>query len=218
MPDIRDSSSVTVPGPAGDLEGLWVDPATGLAPVVICHPHPAHGGSMHSRVVHTIHQVLNDAGHPTLRFNFRGVGRSQGYYSGRNDEITDLAAAALFARGRTGRVAIWVAGFSFGAWIALQWAIQDREVERIIALGLSVDTYSFDFLETPPAPLLVVQGDRDQHGSLGAVQALAARLRSHGPVDLRVVSQADHFFTGRFAELADVLRSGLELQSPGGEG
>ena len=81
-------------GPAGRLEGLWSDPGGGLAPAIICHPHPAHGGSMHSKVVHTVYRVLSKAGHPAIRFNFRGVGASQGSFSGWDGEIADVAAAA----------------------------------------------------------------------------------------------------------------------------
>lgn len=209
---------VVVPGPEGDLEGLWAEGRPGFAPAVLCHPHPAYGGTMNSRVVHTVHRVLNTAGHPTLRFNFRGAGRSQGAYSGGNAEVGDLDAAARFARQRAGRAEIRLAGFSFGAWIALQWAVQDRAVERIVALGVASGKLSFDFLKAPPAPLLIVQGDHDAYGSLGSLQALAARLRLHGTVDLRVVSQADHFFTGRLTELAHVLRAGLGIPEPAGEG
>jgi hypothetical protein len=209
---------VTLPGPAGDLEAVWSEGRPGLAAAVVCHPHPAHGGTMNNRVVHTVHRVLSAAGHPTLRFNFRGAGRSQGRYSGGNDEIGDLAAAGRFARERAGGAGLWLAGFSFGAWIALQWAAKDRAVERIAVLGLATGTLSFDFLKAPPAPLLIVQGDHDHYGSLGSVQALAARLGLHGPVNLRVVSRADHFFTGRLTELAHVLRSGLGIPEPSGEG
>ncbi len=99
----RYAAPVAIAGPAGLLEGLWSDPGGTLPAAVVCHPHPAHGGSMHSKVVHAIARALDRAGHPTLRFNFRGVGRSEGTYSGWNEEIGDLQAAAAFARERTGR-------------------------------------------------------------------------------------------------------------------
>src|SRR5881628_2440988 len=125
-------------GPAGRIEGLWSDPGRGLPAAVIAHPHPAHGGSMHSKVVYTVYKVLNGAGHPTLRFNFRGVGMSEGRYSGGDGEVGDAAAAAAYARARTGVAALWLAGFSFGSWVGAKWAVQDDHLERFIALGMPV--------------------------------------------------------------------------------
>ncbi len=160
---------------------------------------------MRSKVVHTIFRLLDRAGHPTLRFNFRGVGRSHGAYSGWNDEVTDIAAAAAYARERTQSRRLWGAGFSFGAWTGLQWAMEDREVERFLAVGLPVDTHAFEFLDRSPCPLAIVQGEHDQYGSLAGVEALRKRLESTGPVVVRVVHGADHFFTGKLEELAEAI-------------
>ena len=91
---------------------------------------------MHSKVVYTVYKVLNGAGHPTLRFNFRGVGMSEGRYSGGDGEVGDAAAAAAYARARTGVAALWLAGFSFGSWVGAKWAVQDDHLERFIALGI----------------------------------------------------------------------------------
>jgi len=219
---------VRFPGPEGTLEGLWADPgspapavapgtaaATTLAPVaaVICHPHPAHGGSMHSKVVHTVHRVLNDAGHPTLRFNFRGVGASEGSYSGWDGEVGDVAAAAAFARAESGREPLWIAGFSFGSWVGSKWALGDRGVERLILLGVpvdrNVDDRSFDHMTKLPGPILIVQGEHDQYGGEAGVTALRDRLAALGPVALRIVPGADHFFTGKLTALAAALEDGL---------
>lgn len=160
---------------------------------------------MHNKVVYTIYRVLEDAGHPTLRFNFRGVGRSEGAYSGRNEEIGDIAAAAAYARERTGRRELWAAGFSFGAWAGLQWAMDDAGVRRFIALGLPVDNHTFEFLDRAPWPLAVIQGEHDPYGSLARVEALRVRLGSTGPVTVGVVRGADHFFTGKLEELKSAL-------------
>jgi len=216
-------SPVEFPGPEGRLEGLWADPGDDAlggaalpAAAILCHPHPAHGGSMHSKVVHTLYRVLDDAGHPTLRFNFRGVGASAGSYSGWDGEVGDVAAAAAYARERSGRQPLWVAGFSFGSWVSARWALHDRAIERFIALGVpvskNIDDRTFEFLDRPPAPMLIVQGDHDQYGSREAVLALAERLKQRGEVSVRFVSHADHFFTGRLKELAAALRDGLGLE------
>ncbi len=201
----RTVSAVEVRGPSGRIEGLWSDPGTGLPAAVIGHPHPAYGGSMHSKVVHTVYRVLDAAGHPTLRFNFRGVGRSEGTFSGWNEEIGDVAAAAAFARERTGRAALWAAGFSFGAWIGLQWALMDPGVQRFIALGLPVENHAFDFLNRMPWPLAIVQGERDQYGSADTIARFVQEWQRLGSVKLKVVKGADHFFTEKLAELKQAL-------------
>lgn len=215
-------------GPVGTLEGLWSDPGpapdaaagTGAAiptpaPAVLCHPHPAHGGSMHSKVVHAVYRVLSRAGHPALRFNFRGVGASEGSYSGWDGEVGDVAAAAAFARAETGRQGLWIAGFSFGSWVGSKWALGDPHVERMILLGVpverNVDDRSFDHLTRLPAPTLIVQGEHDQYGSVAGVHALRDRLSPLGRVEIRIVPGADHFFTGRLTQLEDALRDGLGL-------
>lgn len=206
-------------GPAGRLEGLWSDPGGGLSPAVICHPHPAHGGSMHSKVVHTIYRVLSKAGHPSIRFNFRGVGASQGSFSGWDGEVGDVAAAAAFARAKTGMTPVWLAGFSFGSWVGSKWALGEPAggVERMILLGVpvdrNVDDRAFDHLEAAarlPGPLLIVQGENDQYGSAASVIALRDRLAARGPVEARIVPGADHFFTGKLHQLEAALTEFME--------
>ena len=207
-------------GPEGRLEGLWSDPGGGLAPAVICHPHPAHGGSMHSKVVHTVYRVLSRAGHPSIRFNFRGVGASQGEFSGWDGEVGDVAAAAAFARAETGMTPVWLAGFSFGSWVGSRWALGEPagNVERMILLGMpvdrNVDDRAFDHLEAAdrlPGPLLIVQGENDQYGSPASVIALRDRLAARGLVEARIVPGADHFFTGKLHQLEAALTEGLGL-------
>jgi alpha/beta superfamily hydrolase len=205
-PAARIVSAVDISGPAGRIEGLWSDPGAGLPAAVIGHPHPAHGGSMHSKVVHTVYRVLDQAGHPTLRFNFRGVGRSQGQYSGWNEEIQDFAAAAAFAREQTGRKELWGAGFSFGSWIGLQWALEEPGVTRFIGLGVPVENHAFDFLVRVPWPLGIVQGERDQYGRPETMESYIERWKRLGPVTHRIVKGADHFFTGKLTELEQALK------------
>jgi len=224
MTELRKVEPVLFPGPEGVLEGLWCEPGVGAAPglpaAVICHPHPAHHGSMHSKVVHTVYRVLEERGHPTLRFNFRGVGKSVGTYSGWDGEIGDLEAAATYARERSGIRSLWVAGFSFGSWIGLNFALRDSDVAFMIGLGLpasgNVDGRKFEFLDRMPWPLLMVQGDRDRYGSVADIQALRDRLAAVGRVELRIVADADHFFTGQIEALREALREGIQALASGG--
>ena len=205
----RTVTAVDFPGPGGRIEGLWSDPGAGLPAAVIGHPHPAYGGSMHSKVVHTMYRVLEAKGHPTLRFNFRGVGRSGGEFSGWNEEVGDFKVAAAFARERTGRKELWGAGFSFGSWIGLQWALADTDVERFLALGVPVENHAFEFLDRIPWPLTIVQGERDQYGHPETLETYIAKWKALGPVTLRIVKGADHFFTGKLAELKQALEEAL---------
>ena len=171
---------------------------------------------MHSKVVHTVFKVLEEGGHPTLRFNFRGVGMSEGAYAGWDEAVGDVAGAAAEARRRSGKHALWLAGFSFGSYVGARWALADGDVERYIGLGMpvtrNIDGRTFEFLDRAFAPMLFVQGDRDQYGDRDGLLALAARLRASGRVTVRFVENADHFFTGRIMALADALRDGLDAE------
>ncbi|MEK7315845.1 MAG: alpha/beta fold hydrolase [Candidatus Eisenbacteria bacterium] len=216
MTQARKVETVLFSGPVGVLEGLWSDGTVAepvLPAAVICHPHPAHHGSMHNKVVHTVYRALEARGHPTLRFNFRGVGKSEGKYSGWDGEIGDLEAAAAYARGRVGSRALWVAGFSFGSWIGLNFALRDPDVELMIGLGLpasgNVDGRQFEFLDQLPWPFLMVQGDHDKYGTVADMTALRDRLAPLGRVELRVVAHADHFFTGKIEPLREALNDGI---------
>lgn len=175
---------------------------------------------MHSKVVHTVYRVLEERGHPTLRFNFRGVGKSEGKYSGWDGEIGDLEAAAVYARGRVGARSLWIAGFSFGSWIGLNFALRDPDVGLMIGLGLpasgNVDGRKFDFFDRVPWPFLMVQGDHDRYGSVADITALRDRLAPMGRVELRVVAHADHFFTGKIEALREALNEGINALASGG--
>ena len=127
------AESLTLPGPAGDLEarldfaaaGLGVDPAAPAACAVVCHPHPLFGGTLTNKVVHTLARTFNEAGMPSLRFNFRGVGASAGTHDGGPGEVQDTLAAVRYCRERWPQARLWLAGFSFGAAVAIragEWA------------------------------------------------------------------------------------------------
>jgi len=224
MIETRMVEPVLFSGPEGALEGLWgyagAAAAEALPAAIICHPHPAHHGSMHSKVVHAVYRVLEERGHPTLRFNFRGVGKSEGTYSGWDGEIEDLESAAAYARRRTGSRSLWIAGFSFGSWIGLNFALRDPEVAFMIGLGLpasgNVDGRKFEFFDRVPWPFLMVQGEHDKYGSVADITALRDRLARLGRVELRVVAGADHFFTGKIEALRKALNAGINALAPGG--
>ena len=197
---------VTIEGPSGPLEGRVEDPAEDSRPAavgVICHPHPLHGGTMHNKVVHTVARAMQQLGTPTLRFNFRGVGRSAGQYGHGIEEVYDALAACEWARRRFRCDALWLAGFSFGAAIALQAAGQARPA-KLVTVAPPVGRLLVTPVARPPCPWLVVQGDRDELVELPAVEAWVAGFDEQPR--LVVLPGAEHFFHGRLVELrAEVL-------------
>src|SRR3989442_386300 len=115
---------LSLSGPAGNLEALLQERTPGEHGViaVVCHPHPQYGGTMHNKVVHRVAVTLLNLGAAVLRFNFRGVGKSAGVYGDGDGELEDARAALGFMRGRYSGAREWVAGFSFGAWVAARLA------------------------------------------------------------------------------------------------
>lgn len=192
---------VTIEGPAGSLEGRVEDPAPDAQAAVVgvvCHPHPLHGGTMQNKVVHTLGRAMQELGAPTLRFNFRGVGRSAGRYDAGAGELDDALAACAWARRHWRCDTLWLAGFSFGAAIALQAAAKAAPA-KLVTVAPPVGRLIVTPVERPSCPWLVVQGDRDELVEFAAVQAWAAAFSD--PPQLAVLEGAEHFFHGRLVEL-----------------
>lgn len=189
-------------GPEGPLEALYQYPEgaeDATAAAIVCHPHPLFGGTMHNKVVYRLARALRRAGLPVLRFNFRGVGRSAGRYAEGQGEVSDARAALDWLAARCPGRPLWVAGFSFGAWVGARLAATDARVAGVIAAGLPVKLEGFGYLDDLGGrPMLVVQGEHDEHGPVDAVRAALARIDN---VRLVIVPAADHFFEGRLDEL-----------------
>lgn len=193
--------AVTIDGPAGPLEGRIEDPAPGVRPAVIgvvCHPHPLHGGTMQNKVVHTLGRAMQELGAPTLRFNFRGVGQSAGSYDTGRGELDDALAACAWARRRWHCDELWLAGFSFGAAIALQAAVKVMPA-KLVTVAPPVGRLIVTPVQRPSCPWLVVQGDRDELVDFATVQSWVAAFGD--PPRLAVLEGAEHFFHGRLVEL-----------------
>ncbi|MEO7000397.1 MAG: alpha/beta family hydrolase [Ktedonobacterales bacterium] len=212
--------SLDIPARHGLLEGLLRLPdmpesaaAEGPAMVaLVCHPHPQGGGTMHTKVVFRVAQALVDVGMPTLRFNFRGVGRSTGTYDEGRGEGDDVRAALDFLVARYPTTPICLAGFSFGSWVGLPIGCADARVRQLVGVGVPVRLLAVDDLAECAKPKLIVQGAQDQYGPLDALQAWFARLEP--PKQLRVISGADHFFTQQQQELAAAITSYFRTESP----
>jgi len=196
-------------GPAGRLEAL-LNAGAADAPycAVVCHPHPLFGGTMHTKVVYHAMKALNSFGLPVLRFNFRGVGLSDGEHAKGRGEVEDARAALNWLDQEFHRPIIF-AGFSFGAATGLRAAYDDPRVAGLIALGppLAVEgrLYNYDFLKDCAKPKLFVAGANDQYSSRADLKTLYDALP--GPKVLAVVEGGDHFFAGHLPELQAAIQS-----------
>jgi alpha/beta superfamily hydrolase len=192
-------SFVDIKATHGRLEGLlWaVDGARAAA--VVCHPHPQHGGTMHNHVTYRLARAFRDHGVTSLRFNFRGVGRSTGVYDEGRGELADAVAALDFLQGLYPELPLYGAGFSFGARVALQLGASDARVKKLLAAGLAVSLFDYSFVTRLAKPIAFIQAERDEYGPLAKVEALLAEVPA--PHKLFVVPASDHLCTGRLKEL-----------------
>ncbi|WP_300304377.1 alpha/beta hydrolase [Ferrovibrio sp.] len=199
MPDI------IFPGPDGRLEGRYTHGPEANAPIaLILHPHPLYGGTMNNKVVYNLFHVFAKRGFSVLRFNFRGVGRSQGTFDHGTGELSDAASALDWLQAYNPNAsAVWIAGFSFGAWISMQLLMRRPEIDGFISVAPPAGMYDFGFLAPCPSSGLIIQGTDDKIVSEAEVAKLAQRLSLQKgiKIDYKKVQGADHFFEGKLDEL-----------------
>lgn len=179
-------------GPAGRLEALWEEAPEPRAAAVVCHPHPRFGGTMHTHAVHRIARAARGAGISTLRFQFRGVGRSSGAHDDGRGEVGDVQAALGWLAGERPALPRLLAGFSFGAWMALEAAGAEPAVRGVLCAGLAVRALPSAAARACAAPVAVVQAERDEYGPPAEVEAALRGAR--GPRRVAVVHGASHLF------------------------
>ena len=205
-------------GPAGRLEALLNtgSPDARYA-VLLCHPHPLGGGTMHNKVVYHAMKAFHSLGLPVLRFNFRGTGLSEGIHDHGRGEQDDVRAALdwLDVRlDRNRRLPILFAGFSFGSYVGLRAACADPRVKGAVALGLPVHAegrdYSYDFLARCVMPKLFISGTRDQYGPREKVESAIASAAP--PSEMVWIQDADHFFAGKLVEVQEAIRSWVQIR------
>jgi alpha/beta superfamily hydrolase len=207
---------LTIEGPAGPLEALLDEPewptaddegaaATPRAAVVFAHPHPEHGGTMHTKAVFQGAKGLTRIGCAVLRFNFRGVGASAGTFDEGDGERADYHAALDVAAARYPGVPLWAAGFSFGAWIALETGAVDPRVSVLIGIAppVSRDGYSWDGVLASTKPKFLIQGDLDELCPVKELWAFYARLEE--PKEIVVIDGANHLFESKTREVGEAL-------------
>lgn len=192
-------------GPDGRLEGRYQHAKTDDAPVaLILHPHPQHGGTMNNRVVYSLYHSFVRRGFSTLRFNFRGVGRSQGEFDDGLGELSDAAAALDWMQGHNpNATGCWIAGFSFGAWISMQLMMRRPEINGFISIATPASIQDFSFLAPCPASGLMVHGDSDDIIPEESAAKLADKLdkQKNISIDYKVVKGCDHFFRNHQEEM-----------------
>ncbi len=196
-------------GPEGRLEGRYQHGKGDNPPIaVVLHPHPQHGGNMNNKVAYTLFHSFVQMGFSVLRFNFRGVGRSQGVYDQGQGELSDAASALDWLQSyNPGARGCWVTGFSFGGWIAMQLLMRRPEIDSFIAVAPPANAYDFSFLAPCPVSGQVIQGSRDDIVPHDSVKKLVEKLSSQRAVevDYRVIKDADHFFTGKLETVASAV-------------
>lgn len=192
-------------GPEGRLEGRYVHSKTENAPIVLLlHPHPQGGGTMNNKVVYNLFNAFTQLGFSALRFNFRGVGRSQGRFDNGIGELADAAAALDWVQSHNADAAgCWIAGFSFGAWIGMQLLMRRPEIEGFISVAPPANLYDFTFLAPCPTSGLIVHGDADELVPLDSVKTLGTKLSSQRDITVKhvTISGANHFFQDRLEEM-----------------
>lgn len=209
-----------IQGPAGRLEVLLDMPAhrgvtsdgllaTGAdaairAAVVLGHPHPQFGGTMHTKGIYHTAKGLSRIGCAVLRFNFRGVGKSEGTFDEGNGEREDFRAALDFMTERFPGVPLWAGGMSFGSWVGLDVGVRDPRVSLLLGVASPVNKWDFSAVETSPKPKFFIHGEMDEICGFREINAFYARCAD--PKELIIIDGSDHLFNGVVGEVADAVQ------------
>lgn len=190
---------IIFPGPEGRLEGRYhAHKSEKDAPIaIILHPHPQFGGTMNNKVIYNLHYAFFDMGFNVLRFNFRGVGRSQGEYDQGVGELSDAASALDYLQSLNPNAKhCWVAGFSFGAWIGMQLLMRRPEISGFISASPPANMYDFSFLAPCPSSGLIINGTSDRVAPPAATEELVEKLHEQKGITIthEILEGADHFF------------------------
>ncbi|MBN4080451.1 alpha/beta fold hydrolase [Beggiatoa alba] len=199
--------STLIKGPAGNLEILVEEPETLLdsTPVaIICHPHPLYGGTMQNKVVHTLARSCLELGMSAIRFNFRGVGKSAGHFEHGLGEQQDCIAVATWVRKQYPNRPVWLAGFSFGSFVAYQ-AFADIEVARLLLVAPPVGLFQFQQTQALSLPWCVIQGKQDEITPPDSVEAWVKSQTN--PPEFFYLEGVSHFFHGKLNLLSEIVKN-----------
>jgi alpha/beta superfamily hydrolase len=207
-------AEVIIHGPDGRLEGRYQKSKIEDAPVaLILHPHPLHGGTMNNKVTYVAYQTFRNLGFSVMRFNFRGVGKSEGSFDNGEGELSDAAAILDWLQTQNPNSNdFWIAGFSFGAWIGMQLLMRRPELQGFISVSPPANMYDFNFLAPCPVSGLMIQGDSDDVVDYKSVQDLSKRLSDQRgiEIDFNLVPGADHFYTNKLRNVSENIENYLK--------
>lgn len=213
MPDI------IISGPAGRLEARYSHSKAPNAPLaLILHPNPERGGTMNHRIPYSMYNAFTEHGFSTLRFNFRGVGQSQGVFDKGEGELSDAAAALDWMQALNPNAPyVWVGGFAFGAWIGMQLLMRRPEIKGFVSVSPPANEIDFSFLAPCPQSGLILHGNRDNIVPEPMVEKVVQRLNAQKgiKIDYRVVDGANHFFNDQMETLMAHIHDYLNLRSVG---
>lgn len=215
-PPLPDTSGpVTIAGPAGTLE-LHVDlPDDDVSPLplvgIVCHPLPTEGGTMHNKVVTMAARALRELGATTVRFNFRGTGESEGTFDEGRGEVDDLHAVAAWVREQRPGDALWLAGFSFGAYVSLR-ATASLKPDLLVSIAPPAGRWDFDSIELPTMPWLVVQGENDEIVDPQTVYDWLEQSKAQA--ELVRMPDTTHFFHRKLIDLRGAIKNGVKAYLP----
>jgi len=201
-----------IAGPAGALEALLESPAelTATGCAVVCHPHPVHGGTLENKVTHMLARSFVGLGFSALRFNFRGVGDSEGSFDDGNGELADVLAAVDWMKAAEPNLPLWLSGFSFGAAMAVKAAVE-CEPAGLISVAPAVSRFAGNLASQPTCPWLILQGDQDELVDIEETIAWVNEL-DPGP-ELEIFPDTEHFFHGKLIPLRDTVETFVKQNS-----
>ena len=201
-------------GPDGRLEGRYQKSREEGAPIaLILHPHPQFGGTMNNKLVYELYHSFARRGFSVMRFNFRGVGKSQGEYDSGQGELSDAATALDHLQSMNpGAPFVWVAGLSFGGWIGMQLLMRRPEISGFLAGAVSANLYDFTFLAPCPSSGLVIHGSEDRICTAEETKLMVERTRTQKgrKVEFTEIEGADHFFAGKEEEFINIAETYLD--------
>ena len=203
-------------GPDGRLVGKYKKGQSLNPPVaLLLHPHPLYGGTMNNPIVMELYNMFDALGFSTFRFNFRGVGKSEGKFDNGLGELADAAAALDWVQRQNPNTnQCWVSGFSFGAVICMQLLMRRPEITRFVSVSPQPNLYDFNFLAPCPASGLIVHGKKDEIAPLDDVQKLAQKLQAQKniTVEYEEISGANHFYDNEIPKLKKVIENYIEIE------
>ncbi|MCR6664218.1 MAG: alpha/beta hydrolase [Luteimonas sp.] len=209
------SATLTLPGPAGALEVAVDLPEADVTRLplvaIVCHPLPTEGGTMHNKVVTMVARSLRELGAATVRFNFRGTGNSEGTFDEGRGELDDLRAVAAWVRAQRPGDVLWLAGFSFGAYVSLQ-AAEELKPSLLVSVAPPAGRWDFDTIAMPTMPWLVIQGENDE---IVDPQAVYEWLdRANAQAELVRMPDTSHFFHRKLIDLRGAIKHGVRQYLP----